>query len=90
METEPNKRKEIIQLNGLTILIVMSIIANVLIVGFVYRFHHCKLFQVEKAHNIVATDLIKKEHDVKDEVTRLEGAPAWNETAYAQMHGASN
>jgi predicted negative regulator of RcsB-dependent stress response len=90
METEPKARKEIIQLNGLTILVVMALVANVLIVGFVYRFHQWKLFQAEKAHNIVMKELLNKEHEVKEEVTRLEGAPAWNETAYAKMHGTSN
>ena len=85
METE---RKEIIQFSGLTILVVMVLVANFLIVGFVYRFHQWKLFTLEKAHNADYTVLIKQEHDVKDEVVRLEGVTVWNDTAYAQARGA--
>ena len=84
---ETKKRKEIIQLSGLTILVVMVLIANFLIVGFVYRWHQWKLFTIEKAHNIVYSQLIKKEHDVKDEVTKLEGASSWNDTAYVRALG---
>lgn len=86
METD---RKEIIQLNGLTILVVMALVANFLIVGFVYRFHQWKLFTLEKAHQVHYTVLLRQEHDIKDEVVRLEGASVWNETAYAKTHGAS-
>lgn len=86
---EINKRKEIIQLNGLTILVVMALMANSLIVGFVYRWHNWKLFTLEKAHNVVYAELIQKEHDMKDEVVRLEGVSAWNDTAYVHAHGKS-
>jgi hypothetical protein len=86
MET---KRKEVIQLNGLTILVVMALVADFLIVGFVYRFHQWKLFTMEKAHHKSYTVLLRQEHDVKDEVVRLEGVSVWNDTAYAKALGRS-
>ncbi|MEK7118060.1 MAG: hypothetical protein AAB869_00430 [Patescibacteria group bacterium] len=82
---EINRRKEVIQFSGLTILAVMALVANFLIVGFVYRWHNWKLFTLEKTHNIVYDELIQKEHEIKDEVVRLEGVSTWNDTAYVRL-----
>lgn len=90
METKNTERREVIQLSGLTILVVMTLVANFLIVGFVYRFHQWKLFTFEKAHQATYTVLLRSEHDIKDEVVALEGVSVWNDTAYAQARGASN
>lgn len=79
-------RREIIQLNGLTILVVMALVANFLIVGFVYRWHQWKLFTLEKEHQIYYSKLLKKEHDIKDEIVKIEGVSTWNDTAYARAH----
>ena len=87
---ESKERKEVIQLNGLTILVVMALVANFLIVGFVYRFHQWKLFTIEKAHNRTHAELIDNEHAVKEAVTELEGARSWNDTAYMRIRGLSN
>lgn len=81
------ERKEIIQVNGLTILTVMALIANFLIVGFMYRWHSYELFKQEKIHNVEYTRLLGAEHDVKNEVVALEGASSWNETAYVRAQG---
>ncbi len=82
-----NERKEIIKLNGLTILVVMTIIANLLVVGFFYRFHHYQLFVEEKKHNIEMTELEgKQEHDLKNEIVKLEGVTSWSETQYARLY----
>lgn len=84
-----SERKEIIQVSGLTILVVMVLVANFLIVGFVYRWHQWKLFMFEKAHGVTYTQLLQEGHDVKDDVTRLEGVSTWNDTAYVRVHGQS-
>lgn len=77
-----NERKEIIQLNGFTILGVMAVIANCLIVGFLYRYHTYEVFVENKKRNQEILLLDTQERQLKDEIVKLEGAPNWNETAY--------
>ncbi len=86
---ETNERKEIVQLNGLTILVVMALIADFLIVGFMYRWHGHRLFAAEKIYHAEYSKLLDKEHDIKTEVVALEGAASWNETAYVRAIGKS-
>lgn len=85
-----HERKEIIQLNGLTILVVMALIANFLIVGFLYRYHEHQLFAEGKRHNAAMLDLQDhKEHALKNEIVALEGAPNWNATKYVHDLGTT-
>lgn len=86
---EPISRKEIVQLNGLTILVGMAIVANLLVVGFMYRWHSHQLFKQNKIHNFAYTALVKIEHDLKNEVVDLEGVSTWNDTAYVRALGKS-
>ena len=79
------ERKEIIQINGLSILMGMALIANLLIVGFVYRYHGYQLYLEEKAHNQRMKVLYKKEHDIKEDIIKLEGVKSWNESKYASL-----
>ncbi len=80
-----NERNEVIKLNGLTILVVMVLIANFLVIGFFYRFHHYQLFVEEKKHNIEMTELEgRQKHDLKNEIVSLEGVKSWSETQYAR------
>lgn len=79
------ERKEIIQINGLSILMGMALIANLLIVGFVYRYHGYQLYQEEKAHNQRMSALYKKERDLKEDIVRLEGVKSWNESRFASL-----
>jgi hypothetical protein len=80
-----HERKEIIQLNGLTILVVMALVANFLVVGFLYRYHGHQRFLEEKRHNKTMVQLQdREEHGIKLEIIALEGAPNWNATQY--MH----
>ena len=84
---EISKRKEIIQFNGLTILVGMVFVANFLVVGLVYRWHNYKLFMLEKKQNIEYTKLLGAEHRIKNEVVQLEDASSWNGTAYVRALG---
>ncbi len=77
-----SERKEVLQLNGLTILVVITLIANFLIVGFFYRFHSYKLFMQEKRHGVEYTHLLKTQHDLHLEIAEMEGVKTWNETGY--------
>ena len=75
-------RKEVLQLNGLTILVVIALLANSLIVGFFYRWHSYQLFVQEKIHGVEYSALLKKQHDLHLEILMLEGVKTWNETGY--------
>lgn len=77
-----NERKEIIQLNGLTILVVMAVIANCLIAGFLYRYHTYEVFVENKKRNEEMLLIDTHERKLKDEIILLEGAASWNETTY--------
>lgn len=81
------ERKEIIQINGLTILMAMALLANFLIVGFFYRYHAHQSFVVEKVHNIRMKELYAKEHELKLEVIDIEGVKTWNDTSYMKNLG---
>ncbi|OGZ08452.1 MAG: hypothetical protein A3C93_01555 [Candidatus Lloydbacteria bacterium RIFCSPHIGHO2_02_FULL_54_17] len=84
---ETNDRKEVIQLNGLTILVVMALVADFLIVGLMYRWHGHQIFADEKKYNGEYTELLEREHGIKNEIVALEGATTWNETAYVKSTG---
>lgn len=84
--TQPS-RNEIIQINGLTILLGMTLVANFLIVGFFYRYHSHQSFVVEKIHNIRMQELYAREHELKLEVIDLEGVKTWNDTLYIKQLG---
>ena len=84
-----NARKEIIQLNGLTILVVMTLVANFLVAGFFYRWHNYQLFVESKKHDREYTVLLKQEHDLKIEIVRREGVAGWNATQYMRELGTA-
>lgn len=84
-----NERKEVIQLNGLTILVGMAVIANCLIAGFLYRYHTYEVFVENKKRNKEILLLDTRERRIKDEIIALEGAPSWNETAYMHNIGSA-
>lgn len=84
-----NERKEIIQLNGLTILVVMAVIANCLIAGFLYRYHTYEVFVENKKRNAEMLIIDKQERQLKDEIIALEGVSGWYETTYMHNVGSS-
>ncbi len=79
-------RKEIIQFSGYHILIGMMIIGNLLVVGFMLRWHNGQRFAQEKRAAAVFTETLRKERELKEEIRKLEGAKTWNDTAYAQKN----
>ena len=78
------ERKEIIQLNGVTVLAVLVVIANFLIIGFYYRYDAHQMYLMTKAHDIEYTGLLHKQHVLHEEIVDLEGAKNWEETNYAR------
>jgi len=79
------QRKEIIKIDGLTILMGMALIANMLIVGFFYRYHGYQLYVEEKAHNLRMKELNSEAHQLKEDIIAIEGVKTWNDSAYAKL-----
>lgn len=86
---DPTERKEIIQLNGVTILSALVIIANFLMVGFIYRYHAHELYDENKAHDKEYTVLLQEQHDLHIEIAKLEHVVSWSDTAYEKGQRAT-
>ena len=87
METENSTRKEIIHVNGLVILVVLALLSDALIAGFIYRWHNWELFHHNLQHQVEMKELLAAERVVKDEILVLEGVATWNETQYYKING---
>ncbi len=79
-----NNRREIIQVNGVTILVVMALLGNLLVVGIIYRWHNYELFRAEKSQNILMRNLYQELRGLQLVIVEHEGAANWNETDYAR------
>ena len=90
MNQTPQGRKEILQLNGVTILAVLVVIANFLVVGFIYRYHSHELYRENKAHDIEYTALLGEQHKLHIDIAKLEHVTTWNDTAYAKSQHLPN
>ncbi len=83
-----SERKEVVQLSGLTILVVIVIIADFLVVGFFYRWHSWQLFVESKRHTAEYKELLSQQHDLHIQITTLEGVAVWNDTQYMKHLGS--
>ena len=75
-------RKEIIQVSGLSILVVMTLLGDFLIAGFIYKWHQHEVYRSEKKHLETMTDLLGEERKLKNQLVTLEGVAAWDDTSY--------
>ncbi len=73
-------------MSGYHILAVMIIVGNLLVVGFMLRWHNAQRFIQEKRAAAVFTETLRKERELKEEIRKLEGAKTWNDTAYAKKN----
>lgn len=85
MNMSEYQRKEIIKIDGLTILMGMALIANMLIVGFFCRYHGYQLYVEEKAHNLRMKELNNEAHQLKEDIIAIEGVKTWNDSVYARL-----
>ncbi len=63
-------------------LLIIALIANLLVVGFIYRWHGWQSFDDAKRHNVEYTKLLGESHQLKQEIIKMEGVKAWTETEY--------
>lgn len=87
METNTSPRKEVIHVSGLTILVVLALLADALIAGFIYRWHNWELFDFNRTQQVEYGKLLAAERAVKDEIVKLEAVPTWNDTQYYKVKG---
>ena len=83
-------RKEILQVNGVTILVIMALIANFLIIGFFNRWNGWQSFADAKRHNVAYTQLLRESHLLKQEIIAMEGVKSWTETAFYAILPSEN
>ncbi len=76
------ERKEILQINGVTMMFVMLLLGNFLVVGFFYRWNTHEVYIIKKQHNNHMTDLLRVQHDLHLEIVQLEGVDSWVNTQY--------
>ena len=75
-------RREIIQVDGVSILLIIALVANLLVVGFIYRWHGWQSFDDAKRHNVLYTQLLWESHQLKQEIITMEGVRTWTETEF--------
>jgi hypothetical protein len=80
-----SERNEIIQLNGTTMVVALALVANFLIVGFIYRWHHWQVFAAEKRAQQEYSRLLKEEHALKQDILTTEGASTWASTSFQRI-----
>jgi hypothetical protein len=81
-----NERKEIVEINGTVILIMMILVGNLFVGALIYRWHHVVVFDAVFAERKEYSDLLANVREVKNEIVLLEGTKTWNDTAYAKGH----
>ena len=79
-----SERKEVIRLNGITILAGLVILANFLTAGFIYRYHAHRLYLENKVHDIEFAGLLQQQHVLHEEIIKLEGVKNWDESMYVR------
>ena len=77
-----NERKEVIQVSGLTIMVVMTLIADMLIGGIIVRWHNYVVVRHGMEHLILMRDLYRQENELQTKIVMMEGVKTWNDTAY--------
>lgn len=78
-----SERKEIIQLNGLTIASIIAVVLLMLAVGLTERYvEYTRFDKVELYNKTMVSDRLKELRLVKDEVRMLEGVSRWEDTTY--------
>ena len=65
-------------------LVLLTMSANALIVGFIYRYHHAELAKSNIVYRAELAKIVSQTNELKQEIQFLEGAPTWEETQYAK------
>lgn len=78
------ERKEVIQISGLSILVVMALVGDLVIAGLIFRWHQHEVFRSEKNQVAIMSDLLARERQLKNDIIEQEGVRTWNETSFVR------
>lgn len=71
-----------IQSSGLTTLVLLTLSANALMVGFIYHYHHQALLLSEEQHKNGMAILTSQVSEIRESIRLTEGMSTWEETEY--------
>ncbi len=77
MESE---RKEILVLDGMTILFIVMLVTNGVLAAMMYRWHNIEVFKENVLHREAYAELLKQSRDLKNSLVKREGAMNWNDS----------
>jgi len=77
-------RKELIVLDGLTILFITMMIVNGVSFALLYRWHNTKVFQENLNNRTVYGDLLSESRRLKNIIVKNEGAESWDKSTYGK------
>ncbi len=67
---------------GLMFTVFLTLLANALITGFIYRYHKEELIKNDTRHTLVYQELQGKAQVLEEEIRLLEGVATWEETRF--------
>jgi hypothetical protein len=76
-----NERKEILVLDGMTILFIVMLVTNGVLAAMMYRWHNIEVFKENVLHREVYGELLKQSRELKNALVEREGALNWNDSA---------
>lgn len=78
------ERKELIVLDGLTILFIVMLVVNGVTLALLYRWHNTKVFQENFDNRVVYGDLLSESRRLKNIIVKNEGAESWEKSEYGK------
>ncbi len=61
-----------------------TLVINILIVGYIYRYHQHELSMEQKTYYLRSSELDSTEHTLKQEIIALEGVQTWEDTGFTK------
>ncbi len=79
------ERKELIVLDGLTILFIVMLVTNGVVLALLYRFHNTQVFRENVKNQKVYSDLLATVRELKNSIVESEGVEAWEKSSYSKI-----
>ena len=67
---------------GLSAMVLLTLLVNTLITGFIYRYHNAELIKNDTRHALVYQELQRKAQVLEEDIRILEGVTMWQETRF--------
>jgi len=79
------ERKELIVLDGITILFIVVIIINGVVLALFYRWHNSQVFKENLRNRAVYGELLAESRRMKNLLVDREGAESWEKSTYGKV-----